>query len=495
MNGRIRLAVAVLALGTVGTAAVLCAQATAPQQPPSSKAVVMKGKAPVSSQILQVTLPRPQESDLPNGLHLMVLEDHRAPQISFQLIIPGAGGFFDPADVTGLAVFTAAQMREGTTTRTSEQISEQLERMAASVTVSASLSGDTASLSGGCLTEHTDAVLALAADVLLNPTFPDAEWSRFKTQARAQLIQQRTQPSFLASELFNRVLFGAHPASRVSPTSESLDKTTRESMAAFHAAHYIPDHAILAIAGDITVAAARRKAEAAFGPWKKAGTQKPAVTDPAPLEKGSISLVARPGSVQSNLLVGTLGINRTSPDYYVLTVLNQVIGGGPTGRLFRHLREEKGYTYGAYSNLSTPNHVGAWQANTEVRTAVTEAALGDLLDELKQVREVPVPNQEFMDAKRTIVASFALALENPSGILSNHITRWRFGLPLDYWDRYPEHIMAVTQADVQAAAKKYLDPGRIQVVAVGNGDVLGPALQKIGSVDTYDTEGKKIGPR
>ena len=493
MNARTRFAAFVLALGAVGAAALLSAQIAPPQQPPSSKAVVIKGKAPVSSQVLQVKLPRPQEADLPNGLHLMVLEDHRAPQISFQLVITGAGGYFDPADHAGLAMFTAAQMREGTTTRTSEQISEQLERMAASVNVGASLAGDPATLSGGCLSEHIDAVLALAADILMNPTFPDKEWERYRTQMRAQLIQQRSQPSFLASELFNRVLFGSHPAGRVSPAVSTLDKTTRDALTGFHKAHYAPDYAVMAIAGDITMADARRKVEAAFGAWKKAGTPKPAVADPSPLKAPSVSLVARPGSVQSNLLVGTLAINRTSPDYYVLTVLNQVIGGGPTGRLFRHLREEKGYTYGAYSNLSAATYVGSWQANTEVRTEVTAAALNDLLDELRQARDVVVPDQEFADAKRTIVASFALTLENPAAILGNHITRWRYGLPLDYWDQYPERIMAVTQAGVQAAARKYLDPARIQVVAVGNGDILGPAMQKLGTVEMYDTEGKKIG--
>lgn len=494
MIARTRIRAGVLALAAAGAVAALAAQAPpAMQPPPPSKAVVMKGKAPVSTEVLQVKLPRPVEADLANGLHLMVLEDHRAPQVTVQLIIPGAGGYFDPADHAGLATFTASQMREGTATRTSEQISEQLERMAASVTVGAGLSSEDASLSASCLTEYVDPVLDMAADVLLNPTFPEAELNRYKNQARSQFIQQRTQPSFLAMELFNRVMYGTHPASRISPTPESLDKTTRDAMAAFHKAHYVPDFAVVAIAGDITMADARKKIEARFGGWKKAGATKPAVTDPAPLARSGIYMVARPGSVQTNLLVGAQGINRTNPDYYALTVLNQVIGGGPTGRLFRHLREEKGYTYGAYSNLSSPKWVGNWQANTEVRNAVSEAALNDLLDELKQVREVPVPAQEFSDARRTIVASFALALESPAGILNNYITRWRYGLPADYWDRYPERITAVTQADLQAAAKKYLDPGRIQVVAVGSGDVLGPALQKLGTVEAYDTEGKKIG--
>ncbi|MEW5981183.1 MAG: pitrilysin family protein [Acidobacteriota bacterium] len=493
MSARSRSVVPVLLLAVAAAASIVVAQAPPAQEPPSSKAVVMKGKAPVSTQVLQVKLPRPLEADLPNGLHLMVLEDRRSPQVTFQLIIPGAGGYFDPADQAGLAQFTASQLREGTTTRTSQQIAEQLERMAASAGVGASLSGEDAALSGSCLTEHLDAVLDLGADMLLNPTFPEAEWTRYKAQARAQYVQLRSSPGFLASELFSRMMFGTHPASRVSPTPESLDRTTRDAMVAFHQARYVPDHAVFAVAGDITLAEARKKIEARFGPWTKAGTPRPAVSDPPALDKGGIALVARPGSVQTNLLVGAQGISRTSPDYYVLTVLNQVIGGGPSGRLFRHLREEKGYTYGAYSNLSSPRHTGVWQANTQVRTDVTEAALRDLLDELRQARDIPVPAQEFADAKRTIVASFALTLESPGAILANHVTRWRYGFPADYWDRYPERIMAVTTAEVQAAAKKYLEPGRVQVVAVGNGDVLGPVLRKLGAVEMYDTEGRKVG--
>jgi len=174
-------------------------------------------------------------------------------------------------------------------------------------------------------------------------------------------------------------------------------------------------------------------------------------------------------------------------------VLNKVIGGGPTGRLFVHLREEKGYTYGAYSNLSTPRHRGVWQASTDVRTDVTRGALTDLLDEVRQMRDVRVPDKEFADQKRSIVAGFALELESAPAVLGNHITRHRYGLPADYWDQYPERIMAVTQDEVMAAGKKYLDPSRLQIVAVGNAEAIGEFLKTLGAVETYDTEGKKVG--
>ena len=167
--------------------------------------MVLKKKAPVSNDVLKVQLPRPQEVDLPNGLHLMVLEDHRLPQVTFTLIIQGAGGYFDPPDKIGLASYTASLMREGTKTRTSPQISEALETMAATLTIGSGLSGTTSTVSGGALSENFDKLIDLTADVLLNPSFDPAEWERFKTRTKAGLIQQRTNPGFLATETFNRV--------------------------------------------------------------------------------------------------------------------------------------------------------------------------------------------------------------------------------------------------------------------------------------------------
>jgi len=459
----------------------------------TSQAVVLKGRAPVSTDVLKVKLPRPAEATLSNGLHLMVLEDRRVPQVSFQLLIPGAGGYYDPADLVGLASVTATMMREGTSTRTTLQIAETLETKAAAVNVSAGLSAPSASVSGSSLTENFESTFALAADVLLNPSFPQEELDRYKTRTRAGLIQQRTSPGFLASEMFSRVAYGTHPASRVSMTAESLDRITRDAMVAHHKAHYVPDHAVLAVAGDISMAAARKLVEAQLAGWKKAGTPAPSVTDPAPIGPAKVYFIARPGSVQTSLWVGTQAIQRTSPDYDIVSVMNAIIGGGPTGRLFTHLREEKGYTYGAYSNVAAGQFRGTWLASTDVRTDVTEPALRDLIAEITRMRDEPVPQKEFDDRKRGMVASFALSLESPAAVLNNHLTRWLYKLPADYWDKLPERLMAVSQADVQAAAKKYLDPSRLQIVAVGDPAKVGELLKKFGTVEMYDATGKKMG--
>ncbi len=461
----------------------------APQ--PSRTQMVLKGKAPVSNEILKVKLPRPQEADFPNGLHLMVLEDRRLPQIAFQIIIPGAGGYFDPADRVGLASYTASLMREGTKTRTSPQISEKLETMAAALGVSSGLSGTTASITGNALTENFDALMDLAADMLLHPAFAPEEWDRFKARAKAGFVQQRTNPNFLASETFNRVVFGSHPASRVSSSAANLDAITPEALTGFHRARYVPDHAVIALAGDISLAGARRLVEAKLGAWKKAGAPRITVTDPPAIGAAKVYLIARPNSVQTTMYVGTQSMTRTDPDYPALTVVNRVLGG-TMGRLFRHLREEKGYTYGIGSGFNSSLYRGSWTSSTSVRTEVTEPALTDLLAEIAALRDTPVPESELADARRAIVGSFALDLESPQQVLGYYIDNWLYGLPADYWDTYPARVMAVTAAQAQAAAKKYWDPARLQIVAVGDAEKITDVLRKMGELEIYDADGKPI---
>ena len=462
-----------------------------PQNPSTAPGTILKNKAPVSKETLKVTLPKPQEADLSNGVHLIVLEDHRTPLVSFQMIIDGAGGYYDPPNLPGLAGFTATLMRQGTATKTSEQISEQLDRLAASVGVGAGLSSPSASVTGSGLTNNLDTVLALMADVLLHPSFPQEEIDRYKTRIRAGLMNQRSQPGFLAQERFNQAVYGNHPAARVSATPQALDALTRDALVEFHKAHYLPDRAVLAVAGDITLAQAKAKAETAFSGWAKTGATIAAPVDAPPITGPSIALVVRPGSVQTTLLVGTQSIQRTDPDYDALTLANRTLGG-PFGRLFEHLREQKGYTYGANSGFSATRFRGAWNASTDVRTEVTDPALTDLIDEIRQMRDTPISDKELADMKRAIVAGFARTLENTDVLLNNYIDSYQYKLPADYWDTYPARIEAITAADVQRVAQKYWTAARLQIVAVGDRAKVEPALKKLGAVVVYDVDGKVV---
>lgn len=475
----------------VGSAAMLT-QAAMQQEAaaPTTKGVVLKGKAPVATDVLKVKLPRPVEADLPNGLHLIVLEDHRVPLVAFQLQMQGAGGYYDPADQTGLASFTASLLREGTVTRPGREIAQELDTLAASLIVNAGQASEGATMSGNCLAEHLDRVLAVASDVLLHPAFAQEDIDRLKVQRQAQLVQQRANPSFLAQELFAKVTYGTHPAGRVTATPAFVGNVTRDQLAAFHRTHYVPDFAVLAISGDITAAAARKKAEALFASWPKSGQPAPASSEPADLARPGVFLVDRPGSVQTSFIVGTQAIARTSPDYDAIQVMNKIIGGGPTGRLFLNLREEKGFTYGASSGVQTPKYRGTWAASTQVRTDVTAPALKELIGEIARLRDQPVPATELESAKRSLVASYALSLESSNVLLDYAITSWLYHLPPDYWDRRPEALLAITSEQVQAAARRYLAPARLQIVAVGTGSTIGSILESYGALDTYDVDGR-----
>jgi zinc protease len=248
---------------------------------------------------------------------------------------------------------------------------------------------------------------------------------------------------------------------------------------------------VLAVSGDITLAQAKQKAEAAFAAWKKSGAAIPATVDAPPVAGPSIALVVRPKSVQTTLLVGTQSIQRTDPDYEALTVANRTLGG-PFGRLFEHLREQKGYTYGANSGFSATRYRGSWNASTDVRTEVTDPALTDLIDEIRQMRDTPVGEKELSDMKRAIVAGFARSLESPAALLNNYVDSYVYKLPADYWEKYTDRIDAVTAADIQRVAKKYWAPERLQIVAVGDKATVEPVLKKLGAVQIFDAEGNRI---
>ena len=470
------------------TASVLLAQAPAPP----AAAPKFKGRAPVSGEILKIKLPRAQEAQLANGTRLMVLEDHRVPSIQFQIIMIGAGGYYDPPDVPGLADTTASLMDEGTATKTSEQIAQALDTMAATVAVSANEGSQIATVSGSALTDQFDQVLTLAADVLLNPSFPEKELGLYKVRARASLEEQRSDPDFLRDERYARAIYGTHPAASMGLTRESVEKITRDALVAFHKKTYVPDHAIIGVSGDITLAEARTKFDSALKTWARSNTPRPGVVDPPESGAFKIALVNRPGSVQTAFMAGEPAINRTDPDYDAMTVMNQILGGS-NGRLYRELRERKGYTYGVYSFARALRYRGDWRAQMDVRTEVTAASLRDLLAELARMRDELVPTDEFKDAQRSLTASFALSLENPAELLNLYIVRQLYDYPVDYWDRYTDRISAVTPAHVQAIARKYLDPKRLQIVAVGDAAKIETALRPFGPVELFDDEGKVVG--
>jgi len=482
--------VALILLALVSSPAF--AQGGAPQGAQTTKGAVVKGKAPVNKNVLKVKLPRAEEASLPNGLRVVLLRSTKVPTFNMQMVVL-SGGLSDKADYRGVASSTAALLREGTAKRTSKDIAEQVDAVGATLFATSGLSSMTSTVSVAGLVENLDQSLELFADVVRNPSFPQAEIDKYKTRTLAQLQNQRSNPQFLAAEQFQRAIYGTtHPASLIATPVESIQKLASKDLAEFHSTHYRPNNAILAIVGDVTLKEVMPKIEKAFGDWQKADV--PAATiPPAPAQSASrIVLIDRPGSVQTVLQLGTLGIERTSPDYFAVLMADRVLGGGPSGRLFLNLREDKGYTYGAYSSFGGSRFRGTWVSSSEVRTDVTEGAMKEFMYELNRLRDQVVPAEELENAKRAIVGSFALSLDQPQSLLQNIITQKLYNLPADYWDTYPQKVAAITAEDVQRVAQKYVDLGHLQVVAVGDASKARDILAKYGKVEVYDAEGKLV---
>jgi predicted Zn-dependent peptidase len=458
---------------------------------PAPSKVERKNLAPVSRDILRVKLPKPAEVKLKNGVTVLVMEDHRAPFISVQLHISGAGALFEPASMAGLASTTAQMLREGTKSRTSLEIAEAVDRLGASVSAGSSFGSSETVLSASGLSDNFDEWFAIVADVLLNPSFPTDELEKLKQRQRVQLRQQRSSANFLANERFNRAVYNNHPAAIITPTEKSIDALSRDALARWHRERYRPQHAILGIAGNVRVADLIPKLEKALAAWKTGGIKEAWPPKPVAATARKVLIVDRPNSVQTTVALGNIAIERRSPDYFPMSVMNHIIGAG-TGRLFLNLREEKGYTYGVYSDFTALHYPGPWRAGANMRTEVTAAALAEFFTEIRRIREEDVPSAELEASKRAIAASFALSLEQPTAPINFAIVSKRYGFPPDYWDTYAEKIMAVSAADVRRIARKYLDPETMQLVAVGDGDKIKAALEKYGRVEVYDDAGRLV---
>jgi zinc protease len=455
--------------------------------------VERKNRVPVSKDILKVTLPRATETTLSNGVVVLIMENHRLPMISIQYNISGAGPLFEPANTPGLASITAQMLREGTKTKTSVQIAEQSAQLGAEISAQAGFGSSATVLNASGLSDNFDQWLALTDDILLNASFPADELNRLKQRLKAQLRQQRANPNFLANERFNKAVYGSYPASVVSATNESIDAITAEMLAKWHQDRFKPQNTILGITGDVKAAEIVPKLEKTLGAWKKDDLKEILPPNPKPVASKRVFLVDRPGSVQTTVALGNIAIDRRDPDYIALTVANHILGGGPAARLFLNLREEKGYTYGVYSSFTALKYPGPWRAGGDVRTEVTQGAMTEFFNEFQRIRDQKVPATELEEAKRAIVAGFALSLEKPTELLGYAITRKIYGFPPDYWDTYPVQVMAITAEDIERVARKYINPENLQIVAVGDVSKIKPVFEKYGPVEVYDTEGKRVG--
>lgn len=486
VTARILASVSLLAF----SAAFLSAQAPTDSKAVPASKVERKNRAPVSKEILNVKLPQPVETKLPNGLTVLILEDHRFPLVTIDFTFQGAGALWEPADQHGLASVTAQMLREGTPTRNSKAINEEIDRLGASFFASAPYGDEDVSVGASGLSDNLDAWFPLTMDLLLNANFPADELAKLKQRLKVQLIQQRQQPSFLAAEQFNRAVYGSHPAATISATPESIDALTPEKLAQWHKDRYSPQTALLGVAGDVNPQEFIAKLKTWLASWPKTDFASPATPPTTPVKDRHVFVVDRPSSVQTTLAMGNIAINRTSADYPAMVVMNQVLGAGASARLFLNLREAKGYTYGVYSRFTAVQYAGPFRAGGDARTQVTEGAMTEFWNEFHRIRDEKVPDGELDDARRSVVASFALSLESPNQLLNFAEEQKLYGLRADYWEKYPAQISAITADDVQRVARKYVDPDNMQIVTVGDAKTIAPILEKYGKVQLFDLQDK-----
>jgi zinc protease len=428
---------------------------------------VDRTKPPALGPLKPLKVPVVQTQTLPNGLLLAVVEMHEVPVVDCILLVR-AGAAYDPPGSPGLATFVANMLDEGAGKRSALEISEEADFLGAQFNTGAGMENAQVSL-------HVPKVrlgqaLDLMADVALRPAFPDSEIARQRELRKNFILQLRDQPTAMAPLAFHAILYGAgspygHPQGGTDASTAALG---RDAVARFYTSHYVPANAKLLFVGDITPAEARKLAEARFGGWAKGEVPaQPVGTVPAPAGR-TFYIVDKPGAPQSVIMIGNLGAPRSTPDYYALRVMNNILGGSFTSRLMQNLRELHGYTYGARSYFDMYRQAGPFRAASSVHTAKTDSALIEFFRELRRLRDEPVPAEELAKSKAYIALGLPGEFETTQGAAARFLDLLAYDLPLDSYNTFIKQIDAVTAADVQRVARKYITPDHFAVVVVGD---------------------------
>jgi len=438
------------------------------------------------------TLPAIEKSQLSNGLNLWVVQQHELPIVSMNLVV-NAGGAAESAEKSGVASMTASMLTTGTKTRSALEISNSLQAIGAQVNAGANW--DNSGVSMQTLTKNLDKALDIYADVVTNASFPDQEFAQLKRRTLAGFLQRKASATAVAGVVYDKVLYGDQPYGRQLSGDETTVKALgRDDLRNFYAANYIPNNATLIVVGDVQSADIKARLERAFANWKP-GTLKPInVSSQHMAAKPAIYLVDKPGAAQSSVNIGVVGIERSNPDYYAVQVMNSILGGSGTARLFMNLREDKGYTYGAYSRFVYRRGPGPFSASGEIQTVSTKEAVQEFLKELNGIRgSRPVTQTELEVNKQSFIRRYPSGFETVGGISNQLANLVTYNLPDSYFNDYISKVNAVTLDDVNRVANKYLDPSKMAIVIVGDRKVVEPGLKELGYPITFlDVEGKPL---
>ncbi len=436
-----------------------------------------------------VDYPFIEERRLPNGLTVMALREDRLPRVSICLGVPG-GRIGNPGNSLAALQVGTDLLFEGTRKRTSRQLAEQLDRFA--------IQADTDVYMESCrfffavLDSYLKEAFQILAEVLLQPCYDALEFEKLKVRWTSFLISERARPAILASERTMAALFPRHPYSRVTIPLDHLKNLTREVLVTVLERRMVPNNAYLLLAGPISLEDAVDLAESHLSAWEPGQAQVLTVPDVAEPEPGQVLLVHRPYSVQSRFEVAGRGPARTAPDYLAFGLANQVLGGGASARLFLNLREDKGYTYGAYSLLRGYMGSGFYSAAADVRSEAIPDAIGQTLDELKRMREEEPEKSEVELARAELIGGFVRRMETATAMGGLEMDRRLGQLDEEYYRNYIPSLQQMTPATVLESSAHYFDPERVVITVVGDADQLLCPLQSLGTVTVFDTQGRRL---
>ncbi len=412
---------------------------------------------------------------LENGLTLFVVEDHRQPMVSVTLMLPGAGASSQPAAKAGLAAMTASLLRQGTATRSAQQIAESIDRVGGALNAFAGADSTEASVT--VLTNALDIGFELLADIVQKPAFAADEIERWRRQSLSSLQVAYRDPEYLRDIVGQRVAYGDHPYAYPTDGFPSTVKSlTRDDVAAFHQERYTPSGSFVAVAGDITPALATELVRKHFGAWKGAAAPEPKAS--APVNQRRIVVVDQPEAVQTQFGMFGTAVARSHPDWIPLLVANQVLGGGFNSRLNLRLRAKEGLTYGAGSSLDGARLAGLLNVTSFTRTEETGKAINVMLEVVNDFRKNPATPAELSEATSYVSGVFAIQTETAGAVAARVLTSALNGLPDDYWQTYRERVRKVSAADVSRAVERHVIPDQLSIVAVGNASGFAKSLER-----------------
>ncbi|QMU30769.1 M16 family metallopeptidase [Adhaeribacter radiodurans] len=423
---------------------------------------------------------------LKNGLKVFVVENHKLPVVSLSLVLDN-----DPivqGDKNGYVDIAGTMLRTGTKTRSKEKLDEEIDYIGASLAPSAN------GLAASSLKKHLNKLMELASDVVLNPNFKQEELDKIKKQTLSGLADSKANPNIIQGLVRSSLLYGKdHPFGEV-PSEQSINNITLADVQGYYNTYYKPNVGYLAIVGDISVKEAKSLVKKYFGSWKKGEIKRSTLPTPTPAAGTRVAIVDRPAAVQSVISVAnTANLKPGSEDAVTSRVLNNLLGGS-FSRLTQNLREKHGYTYGAYSDLSPSKYIGEFSASTNVRNAVTDSAVQEILFELNRLRTEKASAEEVQKTKNIVTGEFARSLEVPNTVALFAINTARYNLPKDYYRDYLKKVAAVTPEAIQQVAQKYITPDQTVILVVGNADQIEDRIKRFdkdGTLEYYSPLGEK----